>query len=371
MAEQILNIALVGCGQIADAHLQEIGKLKNAKVVAVCDRHLDLAKQAAARFGVPQVFDDVYMMLRQVHPNVVHITTPPHTHLPLALAALGAGAHVYIEKPFTVDAREADELLTAADRASLLVCVGHDQLFDPAWQECRRLYDRGQLGKIVHVESIQGYNLEGPFGTLLSSDPNHWVHRLPGGLFQNVISHPLYKIADFLPDAMPIVQASWFGKSDRYPFPVELRVMLRGTEVSGSMTFSSAARPVQRVTRVYGTRQSVEVDFESRVVRLLTASRLPGAFGLIEAPIREMKQFGAAAAKNIWRFIRSDLQYFAGMNRLIAQFYAAIVRKSAPPIAHDEIRRVTAMMDEIFRVCREGDARRDPLVSRNAEVATK
>ena len=54
-----LRIALIGCGQIADAHLQEIRKIDSAEAVAVCDRHPDLARQAAARFGVPGVFDDL------------------------------------------------------------------------------------------------------------------------------------------------------------------------------------------------------------------------------------------------------------------------------------------------------------------------
>ena len=86
-----LRIALIGCGQIADAHLQELRKIDRATVVAVCDRHVDLARQAAARFEVDRYYDDAATMLRELKPDVVHITTPAQTHAPLAMQALQAG----------------------------------------------------------------------------------------------------------------------------------------------------------------------------------------------------------------------------------------------------------------------------------------
>src|SRR5207253_805876 len=115
------KVALVGCGQIADAHLQEIRKVPGAEIVAVCDRHGDLAKQAAARFEVPQAFDDLNHMLDSVRPDVLHVTTPPQTHHAIALQALAAGAHVYVEKPFALDTAEAEEMLRAAEAHRRLV----------------------------------------------------------------------------------------------------------------------------------------------------------------------------------------------------------------------------------------------------------
>src|SRR5215471_3256778 len=115
MAGNRLRTALVGCGQIADAHLQELRRVPTASVVAVCDLQIDLARQAAERFGVPLIFADVSTMLEKTRPDVVHITTPPHSHCALALQCLDARAHVYVEKPFTVDAREAVDVIAAAE----------------------------------------------------------------------------------------------------------------------------------------------------------------------------------------------------------------------------------------------------------------
>src|SRR5436190_16682550 len=276
-----LKIALIGCGQIADAHLQEIRKISGAEAVAVCDRYADLARQAAARFDVPQSFDDADRMLAEVRPDVVHVTTPPQTHAALGLKVLAAGSHLYMEKPFALDAAEADVVLEAATAAGRLVCVGHDNLYDPVWEECRQRVRSGRLGRVVHIDSVQGYDLAGPFGKAFMSEQDHWVHRLPGGLFQNVMSHALYRITDFMPDERPRVWATWFGGGAT---PTELRVMLQGEHMTANLLFSSTIRPVQRVARILGTREGVEVDLDGRTIRSYRPLHLPGAFARIEAP---------------------------------------------------------------------------------------
>lgn len=354
MKKDRLKIALVGCGQIADAHLQEIRKIGIAEVVAVCDRYRDLAEQAAARFGVPAVYEDVGKMLAEVRPDVLHITTPPQSHVTLACQALAAGVHVYVEKPFTMDVVGADQILAAAKKHDRFICIGHDHLFDPVWEECRRIYQSGRLGKVVHVESMQGYNLDGPFGKAFASEPDHWVHRLPGGLFQNVMSHATYRITDFMTDESPQIWATWFGQEALGTgAPTELRVMFRGMECTASLVFSSTIRPVQRIARIYGTKQSVEVEFEGRTIRTYRALAMPGAFAKIEAPWRHLREAAGSLRRNLMKFARSDIHYFAGMNRLFTLFYQAIMDGAPLPIPPEEIRRVTVWMDEVFRQCRE------------------
>ena len=345
------KVALVGCGQIADAHLQEIRKISTARLVAVCDRHRDLAAQAAVRFGVPGVYTELGDLLDRSRPDILHVTTPPHTHAAVARQALAAGVHVYIEKPFAQDVEETEQILAAAEAAERLVCVGHDQLYDPAWTECRRLHARGDLGQVVHVESTQGYALDGPFGRAVLDDPDHWVHKLPGGLFQNVISHAIYRITEFLPDEQPQVWATCFGDRGAACIPTELRVLLRGKDVTASLLFSSTARPAQRVTRVLGSKGSLEVDLDARVVRRLRGSVLPGAFGKLDVPFRQARESLRHLARNTWQFVRGDLQYFTGMNILFRRFYEAAAERTSPPVPYSEIRRVTAIMDAIFAAC--------------------
>src|SRR5271155_6250151 len=125
-----LKVAIVGCGKIADGHVAEILKMPEvARVVGVCDLELIMAEQVALRYGIARFYDRFDRMLETERPDVVHITTPPQSHLSLALAAIDAGCHVYVEKPFTLDAADAEKLLERAGRAGRKVTIGYSYLF--------------------------------------------------------------------------------------------------------------------------------------------------------------------------------------------------------------------------------------------------
>ena len=87
----MLRVAIVGCGKIADQHVQAIGRIPDCRIVSVCDRELLMAKQLGERFGVSGCFSDLAKMLELTSPDVVHITTPPQGHYSLAEQCLGSG----------------------------------------------------------------------------------------------------------------------------------------------------------------------------------------------------------------------------------------------------------------------------------------
>jgi predicted dehydrogenase len=305
------------------------------------------------RFGVHSVWNDTMTMLDVVRPDVVHLTTPPHTHRSLALQCLAAGAHVYVEKPFTVNGAEAEEVVAAAEARDRLVCVGHDQLFDPAWEECRRRVAAGKLGEIVHIESVQGYDLQGPFGRLLNNESTHWMHQLPGGLFQNVISHALARILDCMPGPLPVVNAWRFSRVPDEPFPSELRVFVLGATCTGVLVFTSAARPVQRTTRVLGTRSGLEIDLDARSVTTYRAASLPGAISKVQLSWYGFAEAWRNLSTNVTRLRRFDLHYFQGMHTLFERFYGAITTGGDIPVPYAEAIRVTQAMDLIFESWRQ------------------
>lgn len=349
-----LRVAILGCGQIADAHLQELAKIKSIKVVATCDTHLDLAMQAAERFDVPRYYNDLKAMLSAEQPDIVHIATPAHTHAVLAHEIMTSGAHVYIEKPITLDERELREVLATAQAQRRIVCPGHDQLFDPAWLALRKRVDAGEIGEVRHVESILGYAISGQFGSAVRADARHWVRRLPGGLFQNTISHPLYRITEFLTDERPVIVANWWNKPG-FEFPTEMFVHLRGQTVTASLTFSTTIA-AQRITRVYGTRGALEVDLDAQSVIRFAPPALPGAFGKIDGPWQRKRESARAFWRNIGRFMRSDIHYFAGMRTLFERFQDAVRNSDRPwPVSGQEMLRVTRVMDEIFALCAKSE----------------
>src|SRR5262249_31657903 len=157
------------------------------------------------------------------------------------------------------------------------------------WEEFRQRFRSGEFGEAVHIDAVMGYDLGGPFGRAFIADPKHWIHRLPGGLFQNNISHAVYKITDLMSDERPQVWTTWFGESPSPPRP-ELRVLLRGERVTASVLFTCRVRPVRRTVRLHGPQRCVDVDFDGRFLRVDRPTRLPGPFAKIETAWRQFRQ---------------------------------------------------------------------------------
>jgi predicted dehydrogenase len=358
-----LKIALVGCGKIADGHVEEIQKLPGrARVVAVCDRELLMAEQMAVRYGLPAHYDSYERMLERERPDVVHITTPPQSHLPLARLALAAGCHLYVEKPLALDHADATALVNAVAAAGKKMTIGYTYLFDPPALEMRSLIAEGAVGKVVHVESWYGYSLHGQFGSAILADPGHWVHSLPGKLFHNNVDHVLNKLTEFVADDAPALDArAWrrhpvhFGDA-RDQMQDELRLTLVGQETSAYGTFSSHVKPAAHFVRVYGEKNIMHVDYVSRSVTLEPGATLPSAVGRLVPPLGQALQLLRAGARNGAAFARGDFHFFSGLNRLIASFYDCILEDGPLPIATREMLRVSAWMERIFAQIAAGHA---------------
>jgi predicted dehydrogenase len=348
-----LKIALVGCGKAAEQHITEIRKLPNASLIAVCDQEPLMAEQLATRFGIVKSYVNFQELLVLEKPDVVHIATPPQSHLELATLAVDSGCHVLLEKPLGMNYDETSRILSYVETHGRKLTVGYTYYFDPSARILRRLLAEGVIGDPVHIESFLGYNLNGPFGSVVLADPNHWVHDLPGKLIHNVVDHLLNKVTEFI-DATPIVKAySWQGtrpgEADTKALPDELRAMLIGEGVSAYVTFSSRTRPIRHLLNVYGTKNAAHIDFENSTITLDPGSALPGVLGRLAWPFAESWQHFREGGRNVLRFTRSQYHMFAGLNQLLSSFYDSILNDSPVPIPYCEILRVSRLTDEIIQ----------------------
>src|SRR5262245_38859454 len=114
-----LRVALIGCGKMGLQHLRAIAAIPNATVVGVADPQADADALAGVLPAGAIVVGAVADLFERTRPDVVHIVTPPHTHAALARLALQAGCHVYLEKPFTPTADEAEALVAQAGARGL------------------------------------------------------------------------------------------------------------------------------------------------------------------------------------------------------------------------------------------------------------
>jgi predicted dehydrogenase len=349
-----MDIAILGCGMIADAHVQEIRKIRNARVVAACDNEPLMAEQLCERYGISKSYSSMGNMLCENNIDVIHLLTPPTTHYELACKAFEAGCHVLIEKPFVVCASEALNLIEEAKRLKKKVTVNHFYSFSPPQMEVKRLVREGRLGNIIHIEGQYGYSLEGAVPQALLNDAKSWLYALPGKIIQNNIDHLLCTIVDILPDEEYRISAlahSYSPEAKKYADSKvfdELRVMLIGEKTSAYATFSSSIKPRQHFMKIFGSKSILNVDYETRTLTFAPESPLPGAFGKLASPFVSSWGYFCQGVSNGFKFLKNDYHFYAGANRLFRSFYSAVEKDSEPPIPYKKIVRISELIDRIF-----------------------
>lgn len=366
----MLKVAIVGCGKIADSHAMQIQRIDNCEIVAVCDREPLMAKQLYERFPVKSYFTDLKEMLDKACPDVVHITTPAESHFKVAEICLEHGRSVYVEKPFTLYAGEAQYLIELAQKMGAKLTVGHNDQFSHVARRMRALVRSGYLGGApVHVESYYSYDLGDPsYARALLGDKDHWVRRLPGKLLQNVISHGIARIAEFLTTENPHVIAHGFVSSllrqiDEAEIVDELRVIIsEAPGITAYFTFSSQLRPLIHQLRIYGPKNGLIVDQDHEILLKLRGQKFKSYADIFVPPMQFAKQHLGNLATNVRFFLRRDFHVDSGMKYLIESFYRSIVRNEPVPIPYQEILRTARIMESIFtQVGAEGTSRKSDL----------
>jgi predicted dehydrogenase len=354
----MIRVGLIGCGKMADQHALQIRRISDAKIVAVCDSEPLMAQQMAERFCVPRHFADVRAMLDEAKPDVVHITTPPPSHFELGKICLAGGCNLYIEKPFTLNTAEAEELISLADQKGLKLTAGHNAQFTHAMVRMRQLVNNGYLGgPPVHMESVYGYSFgDESYAKALLGDANHWVRRLPGSLLQNIISHGVSKIAEFLRGDDPTVIAhgstsSFLKGIGEYKIIDEVRVMVRDENAATAyFTFSSQIKPTLHQFRLYGLKNSLIVDDDSQVLIKLANKDYKSYLKYFMPPFEFAGQYLENFCWNFKKFMLKDFHMAndAGLKALIEGFYRSVDKGAPLPLPYREIILASKIMDSIF-----------------------
>ena len=171
-----LGIGIVGLGKVSEAHIEGYTGLPGeARVVAVCDIHEEVARTVGGRLGVPY-FTEHRRLLAEPEVDAVVLLLPHLLHHPMALAALEAGKHVTIEKPMAVSEAQCEELMAVARRRGLLLSVSENSRFVESYLEAKRLVDDGTIGAIRLVRAF----ISGSALRELADPSEAWKHERAG-----------------------------------------------------------------------------------------------------------------------------------------------------------------------------------------------
>jgi predicted dehydrogenase len=314
-----------------------------------------MAQQFCERYGIPAKFTSVQDLLSQSQPDVVHITTPPQSHYSIGRECLAAGCHLYIEKPFTVTAEEAEGLLGLAQARQLKITAGHNYQFSHASNEVRSLVGSGFLGgPPVHIEAYYCYDLGDPaYARALLRDPHHWVRDLPGGLLHNIISHGIARIAEYLTADSPVVIAHGFTSQllrsvGEHEIVDELRAIIDDGGTTAYFTFSSQMRPGLHQVRIYGPKNGVILDEQQQTVIKLNGKRQKSFLEQFRPPANLAWQYTRNVLRNGRLFLKADFHPNHGMKILIERFYRSVRHGEPLPIPYPQILLTSRIMEDIF-----------------------
>lgn len=341
--EPRLRIALFGAGRHAQHHARAIARCSGAELVAVADP--SDAAQAAMREIVPGVhcYKTPEELLANEKPSVVHIVTPPASHAPLALAALKAGSHVYVEKPFTERTEDAKRILDEARERKLLVCAGHQLLYEPPTGVLSQYMPA--VGQVVHVESYFSFRTvrHAPGGrTVLRAD-----HQL-----LDILPHPVYLL-------IQILEQAGEGPLELISLEVNqagtVHALVRRGSVTGTLTVTLQGRPVESYLRVVGTNGALFADY----VRSTTQRAIgPGSSGIdkLLAPYRQAWQLAAGTtAAMARRFLKSQRSY-PGLVELFTAFYDAARTGGPSPLSPESLLETVRICERVALLLRELEA---------------
>jgi predicted dehydrogenase len=140
--------AIIGTGGIAHAHAGALAELsERARLVAVADLDPTRAAEFARQYSVPQVYTDPKALLESEQLDLVHICTPPQTHVPLSSMVMRAGATALAEKPTALSLREMDQLAAVQEETGASVLTVFQHRYGAAAVRLRRLARSGTLGR--------------------------------------------------------------------------------------------------------------------------------------------------------------------------------------------------------------------------------
>ena len=151
----MVKFGVIGYGYWGPNVVRNLDHLDGSEVVAVCDKSPTSRKRIQKAHPHVKVATDSADLLSSTEIDAIAVVTPVWTHYELTKAALEQGKHVFVEKPFTSDSHQAEELINLAAKKNLKIMVDHTFLFTGAVKKIGQLLEEGTLGRVYYYDSTR------------------------------------------------------------------------------------------------------------------------------------------------------------------------------------------------------------------------
>jgi predicted dehydrogenase len=348
-----LTAAVIGTGQISEEHLKYLRDRRDIFLLAVCDLSPTMAKFAAERYRAEKTYTDYKKMLTEVKPQVVHVLTPPHTHVNVIRDCLEAEAHVIVEKPLAPTHDEFEQLSALACRKGRMLIEDHNYLFNDPILKIKKLVSKGVLGEVKEVDVRMVLHIREKGSRYADLNVPHPSHQLPAGVIHEFITHLCYLALHFIPKQEPRnaidfehVTAIWnnHGGGELFKFD-DLDATVIDQGVHARIRFSAKTWPECFTVGVRGTKGSVCSDLFQPYLQV----ELPRKVRQL-TPVLNQWSFGWHLVKRSGRNFLDKLQQettYQGLFRFLEGTYSALKDGGNPPVTFEDMDRVSRMTDAL------------------------
>ena len=285
-ANDRVNAGVIGAGSQGSSLIRSLATVPNSKITAMCDIfEPNLSKGANLAASQPKTFIDYRKVIESKDVDAVVIATPLHMHYEIALAALDAGKHVFVEKTMMYSMKQCEQIVLATRaHPSQIFQVGHQHRFDPVIHKVVDMSKDGAIGKITHIRCMWHRNGDWRRPVpKVNFDPSPWGYpdlehlinwrmykRYSGGLMCELGSH-MIEICNLILGATPAAVTGMGGidywKDGRETFDNVVAVYNypAGQKVTFSSTTTNAHDGEHIV--IMGTEGTIEMGWDKAVYR--------------------------------------------------------------------------------------------------------
>lgn len=271
------KVAVVGLGKMGLSHYAMINAHPDVEMVGICDSSNYILGVLKKYTGVA-TYTDFDTMLDKIDLDAVVIATPSSSHARMVREALGRGLHVFCEKPFTLNAQDAEELTALSRERGLVTQVGYHNRFVGAFREVKRLLDAGAVGEVTHVlgEAYGPVVLKPKGGTWRSQRTEG------GGCLYDYAAHVIDLVSWYLGEPVGVggtVLAKVFSREiDDEVFSTMHFPEGKTAQISVNWSDESYRKMTTRVT-IWGTTGRIYADRQECQVYLRDTARVPAGYG--------------------------------------------------------------------------------------------
>ena len=280
-ANDRVNIGVIGAGSQGSSLIRSLATVANSKITAICDIfEPNLSKGVNLAGSQPKPIVDYRKLIESKDVDAVVIATPLHMHYEIALAALSAGKHVFVEKTMMYSVKQCDEIVQATKaHPSQVFQVGHQHRFDPVIHKVVDMSRDGALGKVTHIRCMWHRNGDWRRPVpKVAFDPSPWGYpdlehlinwrmykRYSGGLMCELGSH-MIEICNLILGATPAAVTGiggidyWKDGRETFDNVIAIYNYPAGPKVTFSSTTTNAHDGEHIV--IMGTEGTIEMGWD-------------------------------------------------------------------------------------------------------------